>query len=111
MDQLTRYREIAKNIIREYSRDRVSHGDIRTEGVIDSALDHYQVDHVGWDGRRRVHGVVLHFDIIDGKFWIQYDGTDRPVVQELEAAGVPKEDIVLAFHSPETRKLTGYAVG
>jgi hypothetical protein len=55
--------------------------------------------------------VVLHFDIIDGKFSVQYDGTDRPVVEELEAAGVPREDIVLAFHSPDTRRLTGYAVG
>jgi hypothetical protein len=65
----------------------------------------------GKNGRRRVHGVVLHFDIIDGKFSVQYDGTDRPVVEELEAAGVPREDIVLAFHSPDTRRLTGYAVG
>jgi XisI protein len=111
MDRLTRYREIARQIIEDYTRDKVSHGEIRTEGVIDSNLDHYQVNHVGWDGRRRVHGVVLHFDIIDEKFWVQYDGTDRPVAEELEAAGVPKDDIVLAFHSPETRKLTGYAIG
>jgi hypothetical protein len=111
MDRLTRYREIARSIIEEYTRHRVSHGEIRTEGVIDPVLDHYQVNHVGWDRGRRVHGVVLHFDIIDGKFWIQYDGTDRPVADELEAAGVPKDDIILAFHSPEVRKLTGYAVG
>ena len=66
---------------------------------------------VGWDGARRVHGSVIHFDIIDGKFWIQYDGTDRPVVDELEEAGVPKDDIVLAFQPPERRPHTGYAVG
>jgi hypothetical protein len=110
MDQLTRYREIARSIISEYTRHKVSHGDIRTEGVIDPDLDHYQVNHVGWDGRRRVHGTVLHFDIIDGKFWIQYDGTDRPVVDELERAGVPKEDIVLAWHPSDVRPHTGYAV-
>lgn len=45
-------------------------------GVIDPSLDHYQVNHVGWDKGRRVHGVVLHFDIIDDKFWVKHDGTD-----------------------------------
>ena len=36
---------------------------------------------------------------------------DRPIATELLAAGVPKEDIVLAWHPPEVRKHTGYAVG
>ncbi len=111
MDRLNHYRDIARNIVHEYSRDPVSHGEIDTEGIVDFLGDHFLVTHVGWDRGRRIHGIVLHFDIIDGKFWVQYDGTDRPVVDELEAAGVPKEDIVLAFHAPEVRKHTGFAVG
>jgi hypothetical protein len=111
MDRLTRYREIARNVLKEYTKYKVSHGDISTEGIADPEKDHYSVLHVGWDRGRRIHGLALHFDIIDNKFWIQYDGMDYPVVEELEAAGVPKEDIVLAFHEPEIRKLTGYAVG
>jgi hypothetical protein len=67
--------------------------------------------HIGWDGERRVHGSVIHIDICDGKVWVQYDGTSRPVVQELESAGVPRDDIVLAFHPAGLRKHTGYAVG
>lgn len=50
MDRLSHYREIARSVISEYTRDRVSHGDIRTEGVIDPGREHYQVNHVGWDG-------------------------------------------------------------
>jgi len=30
------------------------------------------------------------------------DGTSRPVAEELPAAGIPREDIVLGFHPPET---------
>jgi hypothetical protein len=67
--------------------------------------------HVGWDGWRRVHGTVIHLDIHDGKVWIQYDGTNRPVADELIAAGIPKEDIVLAFHPADLRIHTGFAVG
>ena len=67
--------------------------------------------HVCWDGPRRVHGSVIHLDIIDGKIWLQYDGTNRPVADELMEAGVPKEDIVLAFHPARVRPLTGFGVG
>jgi XisI protein len=110
MDRVSRYREILRNILKEYASPP-SHGQIRSETIIDPENDHYELIFVGWDRHRRVHGPVLHLDIIDGKIWIQHDGTDRPVALELEAAGVPKEDIVLAFHPREDRELTGYAVG
>ncbi len=43
--------------------------------------------------------------------WIQHDGTNRPVAEELMAAGIPREDIVLGFHPADVRPLTGFAVG
>lgn len=65
---------------------------------------------VGWDGIRRDHGCLVHVDIIDGKFWIQRDGTEHGIARELLEAGVPKDRIVLAFRSPEMRRLTDFAV-
>jgi hypothetical protein len=53
---------------------------------------------------------VLQVDIKDGKIWIQYDGTETGLACALVQAGVPKEDIVLAFHAPHKRPYTGYAV-
>jgi hypothetical protein len=41
---------------------------------------------------------------------VQYDGTTRPIAEELAAAGIPKQDIILAFHPAELRPLTGYGV-
>jgi hypothetical protein len=52
----------------------------------------------------------MHLDIVDGKIWIQRDGTEDGIAYELEEAGVPKSDIVLAFHSEDVRPHTGYAV-
>ena len=111
MDKLERYREIVRRIIEEYASYKPSHGHIDTEAIVDREHDHYEVMHVGWDGPRRVHGSVIHLDIIDGKVWLQYDGTNRPVADELLAAGVPAEDIVLAFHPERLRPLTGFGVG
>jgi hypothetical protein len=48
--------------------------------------------------------------LIDGKVWIQHDGTEDGIAYELEAAGIPKARIVLAFKSLKRRKLTEYAV-
>ena len=111
VDKVDRYREIVRRLVEEYASYKPSHGQIETEAVIDRDKDHYEVMHVGWDGVRRVHGSVVHIDIIGGKVWIQYDGTSRPVADELEEAGVPREVIVLAFHPADVRPLTGYAVG
>jgi hypothetical protein len=111
MDQLTHYREIVRRIILDYANYKPSHGQIETEAIIDKERDHYKVVHVGWDRLRRVYGSVIHLDIINGKIWVQYDGTTSPVVEELEAAGVPRCDIVLGFHPPDVRKHTAYALG
>ena len=81
------------------------------EAVIDDEHGHYEVVQVGWDGVRRVHGSVVHLDIIGEKIWIQYDGTSPPVADELVRAGVPKTDIVPGFHPQDVRRLTEYAVG
>ena len=104
------YRVLLRHLIEEYASYKPSHGQIHAEAVIDADHDHYEVMHVGWDGEKRIHGPVLHVDIIDGKFWVQYDGTSRPIADELVAAGVPRDDIVLAFHPEDVRHLTEYAV-
>jgi hypothetical protein len=50
-------------------------------------------------------------DIRNGKIWIQHDGTEEGIANRLIASGVPKEDIVLGFHSPFMRQYTEFAVG
>ncbi len=51
----------------------------------------------------------MHFDIKDGKIRIQHDGTEIGVANELVEMGVPKEDIVQAYHPPYKRPYTGFA--
>jgi hypothetical protein len=57
-----------------------------------------------------VHGCLIHIDLIDGKCWIQRDGTEDGIAHELEAAGISKDQIALAFQPPEVRSFAGYAV-
>jgi XisI protein len=110
MDRTERYRQIVKRVIDEYAASPPSNGEIDSETIVDRDHDRYEVVDIGWDGERRVHTSVIHLDIINGKVWIQHDATNRPVADELLAAGIPPEDIVLAFHPPRVRHLTGFAV-
>ncbi|WP_422387058.1 element excision factor XisI family protein [Anabaena sphaerica] len=51
----------------------------------------------------------MHIDIKNGKIWIQHDGTEVGIATLLLIKGVPKQDIVLAFHAPEMREFTEFA--
>ncbi|MGD1712560.1 XisI protein [Dapis sp. BLCC M172] len=110
MEKLTKYRNYVKNIITEYSQYKPSYGDIEVQVVFDEERDHYQLLNVGWHENRRVRGCVLQIDIKDEKIWIQHDGTEIGIANELLDLGVPKSDIILAFHAPYKRKYTGFAV-
>ncbi|MFP4441116.1 MAG: XisI protein [Chloroflexaceae bacterium] len=110
MDKLDQYRTIIKNILEADAHYKPSHGDIDPIIIFDEQHDHYQLMYLGWDRPRRVHAVIVHLRLHDGKIWIEYNGTAEGVAQALLDAGVPKEDIVLAFHPPEKRPFTGFAV-
>lgn len=110
MDKLTRYRQIIRNLVSEYGSYKPSYGEIETEVLIDQTENHFQLIRVGWLNGSRVHGVILHFDLINGKIWIQRNGTDREIADELMEAGVAKEDIVLAFQPENIRQYSGFAV-
>jgi hypothetical protein len=68
--------ENIKALLTEYASYKLSFGEVDTDVVIDPIGDHYQLMHVGWDHQKRIYGLVLHFDIKDGKIWIQYNGTE-----------------------------------
>ena len=110
MDSLETYREIIERVLSDYAAVPYAHGDFKTEVVFDRVRDRSLLIDVGWDGKRRVHGCIVHIDIIDGKLWIQRDGTEQGIALDLEQAGIPKEHIVLGFREPELRQYTGYAV-
>ncbi len=110
MDRLNDFRRIICDVLSEYVRIQYANGDIQNEAVFDSANDRYLIVSVGWQDARRVHGVLIHIDITGDKIWIQRDGTEYGIANELVKAGIPKEHIVLGFHAPDVRQYTDFAV-
>lgn len=110
MEKLTKYRLIIKKILREYAAIPYKYGDITCELIISQDENRFILISQGWEENNRVHGCLLHLDIINNKIWIQRDGTEDGIATDLEAEGIPKNDIVLAFHPQKLRKYTEYAV-
>lgn len=78
--------------------------------ITDQEQHHYQLLMQGWEGDRYTFQCLLHFDIIDGKVWIQWNDTELPAEQELLKAGLRPEEIVIGNRHPETRKFGAFAV-
>lgn len=111
MDSLNDWRDVIERTLTEYASIPYARGDVRSEVVFDRVRDRYLLVDVGWDRNVRQHGTLVHMDIIDGKVWVHYDGTERGLANDLVAAGIPRDHIVLAFHAPAERRFTDFAVG
>ncbi|MBI2808931.1 MAG: XisI protein [Planctomycetes bacterium] len=110
MDPLNSTRDLVEKVLRSHVYpDRLEK--IETQTVFDRTNDHYLILHVGWGKQRRIHGVLAHIDLVGDKLWIQTDGTEVGLANELVEAGISPQQIVLGFRIPEIRKHTGFAVG
>jgi hypothetical protein len=88
---------------------RVPKPDVETLMLEDAKHEQFVLMRVGWHGGKRVKNTVIHARIKGRKIWIEEDWTNATLADQLLKAGVPKEDIVLAFHPPELRHLTEFA--
>jgi hypothetical protein len=111
MDKLTRYREIIRQTLTERARLMRSQPIPGEEVVciLDEETDNYLVLRLGWVRGKRLYSVTLHLRLANGKVQVEQDWTEDALA-ELVAAGVRKEDIVLAFDPPELRQHTEFAV-
>lgn len=106
-----KYRQYIRHLLCERQK-RASmsrnYEEYEVQTIFDEQQDHYQLLYVGWRGNKRDFGCILHLDIKDGRIWIQHDGTEEGIANRLVEMGVPKEDIILAFHEPYVRQFTGF---
>lgn len=110
MDSLDRYRNTIEQVLLAHTKIPFSIGDVQCETVFDRNHDHYLLVQVGWGRQKRIYGTLAHIDLIGDKIWIQHDGTEEGLANQLRDAGIPAEHIVLAYRIPEVRQHTGYAV-
>ncbi len=110
MDRINEYGVIIARIFDRIAAQIPEDDEVRTERNYDVERGHYALLRVGWRDTRRIHGIVIHADVRGDKVWIEHDGTEDGIVDGLLDAGIPREQIVLAFHPLYKRPYTGFAV-
>lgn len=102
-------RELIERILTRHTVVPFAYGQIRLQLVFDRPRDSYILLLVGWEGYKRVHGPLIHVDLRNGKFYIEYDGTEDGIATELLDAGIPKERIVQASQHASRRRYSEFA--
>lgn len=115
MDKIAKYRQILTEALEKYaSAGQPAVGQhpqsLDIHLLFDRDRDHYQVLGLGWQNERQICLIIFHFAIQNGKIWLHRNASDYDILEDIEARGVPKTDIVLAFHPPQIRQFTDYAV-
>ena len=108
MDKLTHYRKLVMRFMNEFANlaNREPTPGVETLCIFDQERDMYLLLKIGWLQGHRVRGTTLFVRLCDGKIRVEEDLTEDGIATDLVRAGVPKDDIVLAFHPPEVRSMT-----
>lgn len=110
MEKIIEYQKVIKTILEEYIASMRSNLEEEVYLVEDTLKMNYLIYHNAWKESSRSYGCILHVRIKNEKVYVEYDGTDEAFADVFVSAGIPKEDIVLAFHAPAKRPYTGFAV-
>lgn len=111
MDKTLEYQQILQSFLEEcaatpYSRQP----ELKKQIIADTERNHFQLMTVGWYNDTYTCKITFHFDIIEGKVWIQENNTELQIADELIDRGVLKSDIVMGFYPPYARAYSGFAV-
>jgi hypothetical protein len=112
MDKTLKYKELVKNILNRYveiDRQQPQKG-VDYFLVADDVQGHYLWTSLGWSDGKRSRYVHAHLRIHNEKIYIETDLTEEGIATDLLNEGVPKSDIVLAFHEPSVRQYTEFAI-
>lgn len=110
-EKLKKYEKIIIDTLREYAVMFNQQRDgLEAKVIIDKEGKHYQLLNCGWRKDDYQFYIIFHFDIKNGKVWVQENRTDVLIAQELTEKGINKSDIVLGLQLPELRAESGYAV-
>lgn len=113
MDKMKKYQKIVSEVILDVAQKLSTTHDIDSESLlsIDKIHGQYIILMDSWEGIERSYGPLVHIEIkLDSKVWLRFDGTDLEIGQELLNKGISEKDLVLAFHSPQMRKYTQFAM-
>ena len=111
MGKVENYKQIIKKVLNHYVElDRKTpEPNMEYFLIADDSNGQYLWKTVGWENDEHIDLTTVYIRIKNDKIYIEEDWTEEGIATDLLREGVPKEDIVLAFHEPSMRKYTEFA--
>ena len=101
MEKVKKYQKAVLKILGEYAAIKSPFmPEVENKVIADTKSHQYQLVRMGWYKDRHVNYTVFHFEIKDGKVWIQENRTDVRIEEELMDAGIAKKDIMSGMRHP-----------
>lgn len=107
MDRIKKYQSLIKKILSDYvelDRKQPTQG-VEYLLIADDERGHYFWLNLGWKNGKRINAETIYIRLSEDKISIETDWTENGIAEDLIAAGVPEEDIILAFQPPNIRHL------
>jgi hypothetical protein len=89
--------QILSEVIREWGETGSSFDPIDMEVIADEQSGNFLLVGVGWRGDERIHHMYFHARVREGKIWIEWDGIDPSILDELLQRGIPRHQMVFGF--------------
>lgn len=106
MEKIKKYQKAILSVLEDFAAIKSPFmPEVENKVIADVRNHHYQLIRMGWHEDRHVYYTVFHFDIIEGKVWIQENRTDVRIREELIDAGIPNKDILSGLKSPRMKAL------
>ena len=86
--------DVVRDVVFSYASGGLN---LRTYPLANEEQHIYAVNVTDWPDRQRPAAVVVLARVEDNQVIIEEDLTDRPLVEALVSAGVPREQIVLKY--------------
>jgi hypothetical protein len=101
--QLNTYVQILSEVLHEWGTIGTNLHAIETEIVCDHESGNFLMVGVGWRKEERIHNMYFHARVRDSKIWVEWDGIDPSIIEELLQRGIPREMLVFGFVHPTIR--------
>ncbi|MGH9837431.1 MAG: element excision factor XisI family protein [Blastocatellia bacterium] len=104
-EKVNEYKRICRQIVERHAAMLGEPASVESLAVCDHESGNYLLMDIGWYPKERAHYVTVHLRIKDGKVWVEYDGIEYGIAQDLIEAGIPEEDIAWPSDERDHKKL------
>ena len=111
MEKLEKNKKIVLSLLEETTALFPQDSYFEVMKIVDNKSGQFLIYTDGWDKTWRDYGCFFHIQVKpNGTVYLHHDGTDLELAESLIAKGIPKSEIVLAFHAPYKREMTEFAL-